>query len=113
MPRPKIIHIPIEHPHCCQECPLLGRRPPAEIPRGNKYVHLCFFPGIHRLISGRGSHQPKARNRCKPKEWSKLYATYNGDIPVPHHAYYTYQLDRFTGYERDRRLYLQEHQSSH
>jgi len=79
------------------------------LPPGEKFTLRCFLPDSNRVISGRGSKQPEARNRCKPKEWDKAFATYAGDIEVSATDYTRYQLDRTAWlYERDRRLALEE-----
>jgi len=62
-----------------------------------------MMPDVERTISGRGSKQPEARNRCKPKEWKKMVATYSGDVPVSATDYERYKLGTDSWlFERDK-----------
>jgi len=73
-------------------CPLLGRRPSSELKKGDKYTLRCMMPNVDRTISGRGSKQPTARNRCKPKEWDNMRNDYAGDIPISAIDFERYQM---------------------
>ena len=80
MGRPVKIMIPKFRPRYCAECPLLGTRPKEELDEGSKWTHICMAD--RRIISGRGSKQPNARNRCSVKQYEKLYFDYQGDFLI-------------------------------
>lgn len=72
MRKVKII-MPMYRPFSCLSCPLCGTRPREEtidIP-GNKWTRICLLD--HHVMSGRGVRQPNARNRCKKKEYERMF----------------------------------------
>lgn len=66
----------------CAECPLLGHRPKEEleIEPGTKWTLKCMWG--NRVISGRGSKQPAARNRCTPRQYNIMFHRMQGFFPL-------------------------------
>jgi len=64
-----------EYPRTCAECPLCGIRPKEELEVGDKWTHICVASvgGKARLLSGRGTKQPDARNRCGKRAYEQWY----------------------------------------
>jgi len=113
MARPKIIHIPLERPERCNECPLLGIRPPDSLETGEKYTLKCFLPGYEKNVSGRGSKQKNARFRCKPKEYERVVVDNNGDVEISATDYTRYKLGRWDWLlQRDTRIEQEQNGTS-
>lgn len=72
--------MPKFRPNTCSECPLCGVRPKEELTEGSKWTHKCMLDD--RILSGRGTKQPNARNRCSHKIYEKQYFTYQGEFPI-------------------------------
>ena len=92
MPRPLRIILPNYRPRCCAECPLCGIRPKEELEEGSKWTHRCMMDD--RILSGRGTKQPNARNRCSRKKYEKVYFTCQGDFMVNEARARKYQIQQ-------------------
>ena len=76
------IILPVYRPMTCSECPLLGHRPKEELESepGTKWTYKCMWND--RIISGRGSKQPAARNRCTPRQYNIMFHRMQGFFPL-------------------------------
>lgn len=92
MPRPIKIILPNYRPRTCAECPLLGVRPERELEPGSKWTHKCMLDD--RIISGRGSKQPAARNRCSVKQYEKAYFTCQGNFYINEARMRKYKIEQ-------------------
>lgn len=95
MSRPTKIILPQYRPYTCNDCPLCGIRPSEEmekLPAGSKWTRWCLWQ--ERAISGRGSKQPNARNRCKPKEYNIMFHRNQGFYPISANRVQKYQIQQ-------------------
>lgn len=91
MKKVKII-MPQYRPHICLSCPLCGKRPREEVEHisGNKWTYICLLDD--RLMSGRGVHQPNARNRCKKKTYEHMFFRGDGIFEVSYERACKYEI---------------------
>ena len=93
MARKLKIPFPAEYPPTCSDCPLLGRRPADEVEPGSKFTHKCM--ASDKILSGRMTHQPAPRTRCKRKFYGDLYCMYKGQFPISPAKAHKYGVDQY------------------